>query len=58
MSERDYDAEMRLPTGKTCADCRHFNRCKAMYGAHVQRTQCDFHPSRFAPTTERSQSNG
>lgn len=48
MAERDYDAEMRLPEGKTCADCAHYSRCKAMFGAHDKRTQCDFHPSRFA----------
>lgn len=46
---RDYDAEMRLPEGKTCADCRHFRRCSAMFGAHDKRIQCDFHPRRYVP---------
>ena len=32
--EPNYQAEMRLPEGKTCADCRHFPRCKALFGAH------------------------
>lgn len=52
MAERDFDAEMRLPAGTTCAQCRHFKRCKAMFGAHDLRTQCDFHPRRFTPASD------
>lgn len=46
--ERDYSAEMRLPAGKTCADCRNGKTCDALFGA-VRRgfTSCDFWPSRF-----------
>jgi hypothetical protein len=48
VSEPDYDAEMRLPDGMTCADCRHGWRCDALFGA-VRRafTSCDFWPSRY-----------
>lgn len=45
--EIDYDAEMRLPDGKTCGDCAHIGRCKAMFGHVESDTSCDWHPIRF-----------
>lgn len=47
-TEPDYDAEMRLPEGRTCADCRHIARCKGFGFSWPERTSCDFWPSRFA----------
>lgn len=47
--EPDYDAEMRLPDGKTCDDCKHAKRCFAFGYSQSGRTNCDFWPSRFAP---------
>jgi hypothetical protein len=38
---------MKLPAGKTCANCHHYYRCSAMFGAHLKRTECDFYPRRF-----------
>lgn len=40
--ERDYEAEMRLPAGQTCASCLWLKRC-------------GFYPSKFTPaiTTEK-----
>jgi len=47
--EPDYRAEMRLPAGKTCADCRNGEHCNALFGAVRRRfTSCDFWPSRFS----------
>ena len=48
-SERDYDAEMALPAGKTCADCKHTKRCVGFGFTEPERAACDFHPNRFAP---------
>ncbi len=40
---------MKLPTGKTCGDCRHIYRCLAFgFTESEERTGCDFHPVRFA----------
>ncbi len=58
MGEPDYHAEMRLPEGKTCADCVHGPRCDGLFGA-VRRgfTSCDFWPSRFShPPTSGEES--
>lgn len=46
--EPNYSEQMKLPEGKTCADCVHADRCEALFGA-VRRgfTSCDFWPSRF-----------
>lgn len=38
---------MRLPDGKTCADCAHLSRCVALFGVRATNTTCDFHPRRF-----------
>lgn len=47
-SEPDYDAEMRLPSGATCDDCRHAARCFGLGFITTGRASCDFWPSRFA----------
>jgi hypothetical protein len=47
-TEPNYHAEMQLPPGKTCADCRNGPRCNALFGAVRKGFQsCDFYPSRF-----------
>jgi len=50
MGEPDYAAEMKLPPGKTCADCRNGPACDKLFGA-VRRgfTSCDWWPRRYAP---------
>lgn len=51
--EPDYDAEMKLPEGKTCADCVHGQRCDMLFGALRRRfTKCDFWPSRYRELAE------
>jgi len=47
------DKEMLLPEGKTCANCRHFERCSKMYGAHDKRQDCDFYPNKFQDSNDR-----
>lgn len=48
MNGPNYDAEMRLPAGKTCADRKHGLRCDALFGAvRLAFTSCDFWPSRY-----------
>lgn len=39
--------EMRLPAGKTCADCAHFPRCTWLIRCEAGWTSCDWSPSRF-----------
>lgn len=39
--------DMRLPVGKTCADCRHFKHCAWLIGCEPTNTNCDWSPSRF-----------
>lgn len=52
VEERDYDAEMKLPPGKTCGDCRHVKRCRAFgFTSSESNTNCDFHPNRFIEAT-------
>ncbi len=47
-TEPDYDAEKKLPEGKTCSDCVHAPRCAMLMGARVREwTSCDFWPRRF-----------
>lgn len=50
--ERDYDAEMALPEGKTCGDCIHCRRCCLIFGHVPEDTRCDWAPSRFSPTPQ------
>ena len=42
------DPSMALPAGKTCADCAHIRRYKALGFSWPARESCDFAPSRFA----------
>ncbi len=44
-----HDEDMKLPEGKTCADCGAFKRCALLFGGEPDNTECDFSPSRFAP---------
>lgn len=46
-TQTDYAAAMKLPEGKTCADCVQSRRCCAMGFSWPDRTQCDFFPSYF-----------
>lgn len=39
--------KMRIVVGKTCGDCAHIYRCKAMFGHVETDTYCDWSPSRF-----------
>jgi hypothetical protein len=41
------EPDMHLPAGKTCADCRHFARCSAIYGHIAADEVCDWAPSSF-----------
>ena len=43
---------MKLPEGKTCADCVHIKRCLAFGYSWADRKQCDFYPNRFQPTAK------
>lgn len=44
----DYDAAMKLPEGKTCADCVHIRRCADVLGCtKPDNTSCDFYPNKF-----------
>lgn len=52
--EPDYEAEMRLPEGKTCGDCAHIRRCSAFGFSSAVNMSCDFHPSRFRETREEA----
>lgn len=46
----NYNADMRLPEGRTCADCVNGTTCDALFGAVRRKfTSCDFWPSRFRP---------
>jgi len=50
MSELNFDPsdpdKMQLPAGKTCGDCVHIRRCKAIFGHAETDTYCDWSPSR------------
>lgn len=43
------DDDMKLPEGKKCIDCHHFDKCFNLFGCKPNNTYCDFSPSRFAP---------
>ena len=47
LNEAEIDI-MKLPEGKTCADCNHCRRCTGMFGARPENTSCDFDPIRFS----------
>lgn len=56
--EPDYNADMRLPDGKTCADCYAVRFCVGIGCTTVESTKCDYWPRRFrepaAPTLPES----
>ena len=41
--------DMNLPTGKTCGDCAHIERCAFLHGAEEADEKCDFSPNCFLP---------
>lgn len=47
---RHPERDMHLPDGMTCADCRHFARCEAIFGHIATDEVCDWSPSRFLAT--------
>lgn len=46
------DPSMKLPDGKTCADCANFSKCGWLVGVKGPETVCDFAPSRFIDAAE------
>lgn len=42
---------MKLPSGKTCGDCIHLQRCQAMWRCRPENKTCDFFPRRFVDAT-------
>ena len=38
---------MKLPEGKTCGGCNHYNRCFWLFDCVPGSTVCDFFPRRF-----------
>jgi hypothetical protein len=46
-TEPDYDAEMRLPAGKTCDNCINSRRCFGFGFSEAGNSSCDFWPTRF-----------
>lgn len=51
------DASMKLPEGKTCGDCAHFQRCVWLFGCKATNKTCDWAPSRFRPAAEKGETN-
>lgn len=48
LTTMEYDEQMRLPDGKTCADCINGPNCDAAFGAcHNTFKSCVFWPSRY-----------
>lgn len=45
------DNSMRLPPGKTCRDCAHFNKCAWLINCKPTNKTCDWAPSRFRAAT-------
>jgi hypothetical protein len=46
------DDSMKLPEGKTCQDCAHFQWCVKFFGCKPANETCDWAPSRFVPKRE------
>ncbi len=54
-ADSDPDYGMRLPDGKTCGMCKHWGRCKSLiHDLDGYNRFCDFSPSRFVDSGERS----
>ena len=34
---------------QVCGNCKHFERCKSLFGCSAGNTECDFSPSKFDP---------
>lgn len=48
------EPEMLLPDGKTCGDCLHWPKCRALISdLDSANRSCDFAPSRFVDTWTR-----
>lgn len=48
MSANDDRDDMKLPEGKTCADCAHAHRCEIFgFTPALTETTCSWSPSRF-----------
>ncbi|EQB05040.1 hypothetical protein L286_09760 [Sphingobium sp. HDIP04] len=47
--------DLSLPAGKTCGDCFHIRRCKAMFGHVETDTYCDWYPIRFRAAPEEGE---
>lgn len=47
MSEPDYTADMRLPSGRGCADCFAVRFCVGIGCTTPVETSCDYWPNRF-----------
>jgi hypothetical protein len=46
------DDQMKLPTGKTCQDCLHLQRCVSMFAGNPASRTCEFWPSRFTESNQ------
>lgn len=42
------------PEGKTCRDCRRFERCRAFLNRKGTETHCDWIPSAFQPAAPQT----
>lgn len=49
---------MKLPKGKTCADCFHIERCKMLFQCNPENIICDWNPNRFAKNTKSNLRKG
>lgn len=43
----DYEKDMQLPPGKTCADCYAAKFCVGIGCTKPDATKCDYYPNRF-----------
>ncbi|EPR09912.1 hypothetical protein M527_07245 [Sphingobium indicum IP26] len=55
ISQIDDVPDLSLPAGKTCGDCFHIRRCKAMFGHVETDTYCDWYPIRFRAAPEEGE---
>ena len=50
------EEDMRLPPGRTCADCLRFRSCQAFGVADGDEITCDWAPSQFYPRVQKETS--
>jgi hypothetical protein len=50
--------DMALPDGKACRDCRHFTKCARLFQCEPTNIECDWSPSRFAPSPSEAKQEG